>query len=310
MIGCLWQPKRWPRRSSSRNPAIPTTVRSIPASLELRFFELRLLALRLLAGLLIAGCVSACVERGDFGRVKPSVWNDALGTAGLVAASRRGEPASFYGLTDDEEELRGRAWRFLEPTHERAWFERAVSELVATRVAPASAFMADHTAYHRALVGADPRSATSSYCRLSEDVMADARLIEPFARVASRVLVADDVRLRSLAYAHDLTEGEAAGAEARVAENRCLIAWVSRGLDLHLRAYRFSIEHLVIETPQADAVPVERGIAILARERSAIDRLGVSPLDGAACAGLPDRTAPEAPPSLSRQPSAPLVRKG
>lgn len=259
---------------------------------------------RLGVTLLLAAGLGACVETGDFGRPKKSVWNDAIATAGLVAASRRDEPVSSYGFTDDEEEMHGRAWRFLEPAHERAWFERAVSELVATRIAPASTFVADYTAYHRALLSADPRSASSSYRRLSEDAMADARLIEPFARVASRVLAADAVRLRSLAYVHELSPAEIANAEARVAENRCLIAWVSRGLDLRQRAYRFAIEHLVIETPQPDAVPAERGLAILAREKTVIDQLGVSPLEGAACAGVAERSAP-----APRGP-IPLVRKG
>jgi hypothetical protein len=260
---------------------------------------------RIAATLLLAAGLAACVETGDFGRPKKSVWNDAIATAGSISAAQRGEPVSSYGLTDDEEEMRNRAWRFLEPAHERAWFERAVAEIVASRIAPASAFVADYTAYHRALLSADPRSPASSYRRLSEDAMADARLIEPFTRVAARVLAADAVRLRSLAYVHELSAPEAINAEARVAENRCLIAWVSHGLGLRQRAYRFAIEHLVIETPQPDAVPAERGLAVLAREKATIDQLGVSPLDGAACAGAAERV--DAPP---RRSPAPLVRKG
>ncbi len=78
---------------------------------------------------------TACAAPGDFGRPRPSVWNDTLLPAtGSIAARLRDEPASRYGLTDDEAELRDRAWRFLMPAHERQWFERLVAELARTRI--------------------------------------------------------------------------------------------------------------------------------------------------------------------------------
>lgn len=251
------------------------------------------------------------METGDFGRVKNSTWNDMVLATGAVAASARHEPVSAFPFTDDENEMRGRAWRFLTPTQERAYFDQIVAQLVATRIAPSTMFAPDVTAYHRALVGADAISPANRYRRLSEDVMADARLLEPFARNAARVLTADGVRLRSLAYAHELAPADIANAEARVAENRCVIAWVKAGLGQHLRQYRYSMEHLVIETPQADAVPVERALALLVQARGVLDTLGVSPLEGAACAGgatpIPPAALIDAPPERA---PLPLVRKG
>jgi hypothetical protein len=272
--------------------------------------------MRLALTLALAGGLGACVETGDFGRAKKSVWNDAIVTAGVLSAAQRGDTVSLYGLTDDEEELRGRAWRFLEPAQERAWFDRVVAELVATRIVPGSSVSSDYTLYHQALLDNGARSATSRYRRLSEDVMADARLIEPFARIAARVLAADAVRLRSLAFVHEIAPIEIAAAENRVSENRCLIAWVAGGLAMRLRSYRYSIEHLVIETPQADAVPVERGIAMLKAERGLIEQLGVSPIESAACAALPERThatqdgAQDGAAGKKRPAPLPLVRKG
>jgi hypothetical protein len=255
----------------------------------------------------LATALGACVERGDFGRVKHSTWNDAVAATGALATAARGGPVSASPFTDDEEELRGRAWRFLTPAHERAWFDRLVGEAVASRIIPPEMVEADFTVYHRALVSADARSPASSYRRLSEDVMADARLIEPFAAVAARVLSADGVRLRSLAYVHELSPADIVNAEARVAENRCLIAWVTGGMGVRLRAYRFSIEHLVIEAPQTDAIPVERALGILRREKAVLDGLGVPPIAGAACAGRSRRL--EAPLEPVAVP-VPLVRKG
>jgi hypothetical protein len=251
------------------------------------------------------------METGDFGRVKNSTWNDIVLATGAVSAAERGAPVSPFPFTDDEQEMRGRAWRFLTPAQERAYFDQVVAQLVATRIAPPTMFAPDISAYHRALVSAGAVSPANRYRRLADDVMADVRLVEPFARVAARVLTADRVRLRSLSYTHELAPADIANAEARVAENRCVIAWVIAGLAWHQRQYRFSLEHLVIETPQGDAVPVERALPMLAQSAAALERLGILPVDGAACAGQ-DAPAPPAelvgaPPPA---PPLPLVRKG
>jgi hypothetical protein len=264
---------------------------------------------RLAATLCLTLALGACVERGDFGRVRTnSAWNDAVFATGTLSAAARGVPVSGFGFTDDEEEMRGRAWRFLTPAHERRWFDHVVAELVATRIVPAEAVAEDVTHYHRALLSADARSPASSYRRLGEDAMADVRLVEPFAVVAARVLAADGVRLRSLSHVQVLAPADIANAEARVAENRCLIAWVAAGLGARMRSYRYALEHLVIETPQADAVPVEGALQTFARTRRVLDGLGVGPLDNAACVGAFD--AVRVVPDTVIRSERPIVRKG
>ncbi|MFL5156361.1 MAG: hypothetical protein ACJ8C3_26320 [Microvirga sp.] len=131
---------------------------------------------------------------------------------------------SPYVFTDDEQELRRRAWRFLMPAHERAWFERRLGELVAARILPMSFGRNDRPSYFRALMRDGGASPASRYRRLSEDAAADAKLIDPFAIIAARVVQADAVRLKALGWVQDLTTEEARNAAMRVAENRCLIA--------------------------------------------------------------------------------------
>ena len=256
----------------------------------------------------LTALLAGCVERGDFGRPKPSVWNDVAATAGTLSATARGDAVSLFPLTDDEAELRGRAWRFLAPAHERAWFDRVLAELAATRIGPADVAADDPTVYHRALLSEWARSPTSLYRRLSEDASADTHLLPPIALVAARVLTADRVRLRALDWARDLSPGDIAHATARVAENRCLVAWIRFGLDRRFFRYRYALEHLVIETPQGDAVPAERALTRLAQGRAEIDRLGIPPLASGSCPAPEDAivVAP-LPPQGS---PLPLVRKG
>lgn len=258
---------------------------------------------------LAAFLVGGCVERGDFGRVKRnSTWNDVLETSGTVAAAARGEPVSAYGYTDDERELRDRAWRFLVPAHEYAWFERALADLAGKRVLPPGVRGGDPTIYHRALLSDGALSPASRYRRLSEDAAADGRLLPRLTDLAGRVFTADGVRLRTLDHAAIVAPADIANAEARVAENRCLLSWIAFGLDARLGEYRYALEHLVIETPQTDAVPAERSLRFLESGRGSLAAFDLPPLASALCAGAKPkaRAVPDAGPS----PGAPLVRKG
>ncbi|TDR88946.1 hypothetical protein [Enterovirga rhinocerotis] len=229
------------------------------------------------------------MERGDFGRLKPSVWNDTVEATGSLAARSRGEPVSSNMLTDDEQELRDRAWRFLVPARSRPWLDRAIAELVATRVLAPDMIEPDPTAYFRGLRETAGRSPVSSYRKLSEDASGDRHLVPGFARVASRVLAADRARLAALATTPGVSVREDGNARARVAENRCLVAWVSAAAGFRARAYRYALDHLFIEAPGHDAVPTERAIEGLVASRRALDALGVPPLAAAACAGEPPR---------------------
>lgn len=202
---------------------------------------------------------------------------------GAVVARERGEAVSAFPFTDDEELMRERAWRFLTPAHERAYFQGVLAELVATRILPARWGGEDRAGYHDALVSGAALSPASRYRRLAEDAAADARLLDPFARVASRVLAADRVRLAALAHARRTDPSDVENAEARVVENRCLVAWVREGVARRADSYAEALEHLVIETPQVQAVPAERTLGGLAAARGILDALGVGPV-AQACA--------------------------
>jgi hypothetical protein len=224
----------------------------------------------------LGAALAGCVETGDFGRPRASfVSEHVLPFTGSIVAGMRGELVSFSPYTDDEKELRQRAWRFLAPAHERLWFERQLAELTRTRILPASAHPSDPSAYHGALVSERARSPASRYRRASEDMQADDKLIEPFLRVAERVAAADLVRLRSLAYVRYLNADQLQAAVARVAENRCLAAWVRTEIKKRAASYRYALEHLVIESPQEEATAAERTLLKLEAHVTVLAHAGV-----------------------------------
>jgi hypothetical protein len=251
--------------------------------------------------------LGACAETGDFGRPKAGVWNDLiLPSAGDVAASRRGELVSNFPFTDAEEELRDRSWRFLMPAHERAVFDRMMSDYARTRVLPASAHPSDPRSYYQALSGEPFVSPASRYRRIGEDAEADLRLIDPFGAVAARVIAADRARLRSLAYVRDLAEDQVANASARVLENRCLIAWVRAELRERTQSYRHALEHAFVAMPQEQAIEAERTVKALDLHRRSLDALPVAAWRQGVC--VTDYGEPR--PVAARVPNArPLIVK-
>jgi hypothetical protein len=222
---------------------------------------------------------------GDFERPKASVWNDlVLPATGSLAARVRGEPVSRYAYTDDEEELRARAWRFVMPARERPRFDAALANLLRNRVLPLSLRQASRTAYYHALMRSAFRSPASRYQRIAQDSLADLGLVGPFVALATRVMAADEVRLRGIAYVPDLARSEIDDALARIGENRCLIAWVRLETYARVQSYRFSLQRLVVEAPQSEAVPAGQALADLETHVLMLDTLS-PPVPEALCGG-------------------------
>lgn len=215
----------------------------------------------------------SCAQTGDFGRRADNVvTRSILPGTGLVAAHVRGEFVSTYPFTDDETELRDRAWRFIMPAHEKAVFEMKVAELRHTRVFTAERGP-DNAQYHRTLMGEPFRSLASRYRRLIEDVSADRELLGPFTLTAARVCEADRTRARGLDFVHQLSDDQAKAAHARIAENGMVIDWVRREVSYRTSAYRYALEHLVIEGPQREAIPAERALLALEADNERLQRL-------------------------------------
>jgi hypothetical protein len=233
-------------------------------------------ARRLFVALALCAGLSACVEKGDFGRPKQSYWNDViLPNAGSKAARERGEAVSGYPLTEAEDELRDRSWRFLMPAHERSKFDNRVANLARTRILPPHIKPEDTAAYYRTLLGVRARSPASRYRRIGEDAQADAALIAPFAEVARTVIAADEARVKSIALMDEVSEPGIAHAVARVAENRCLIAWVREELAERTESYSYAVQHAFLASPQGEAVAAERAVTALALHRTALAGLPV-----------------------------------
>jgi hypothetical protein len=199
--------------------------------------------------------LSACAETGDFGRPSPGFYHRSIAPlAGSMAALARGEPASFSIMTDEETELRHRAYRFLMP---------AAGGLILGH---------DEAAYLTALRQRADQSPYARYRATREDAENDRLLLGPFAALACRVREMDRIRLAALERMRYVSEMTRLMAGNRVAENEDLVSGVRDRLDRRLQSYRFALHHIAVETPDRAAAVVERALTALAAARAGLDR--------------------------------------
>lgn len=223
----------------------------------------------LLALLTLAGCAA---PTGDFGRPEPNIVNDRiLPFAGRNAARMRGEPVSDHMLTDDEKELRRRTYRLVMPIHRDAFFAKAETELVRTRVWPDAAYRVDPTLYYRRLVKDRYESSAGRWNAVETSMLQDLPLIQPYLFVAQDVCLADAARLSALDVTPGLTTSEYEDATARVYENRRVMVWATTALQWRVESYAYAIERTQIEIPSPAQAAARMALDALTREADAFD---------------------------------------
>lgn len=274
------------------------------------------LSLMLLGALSLSGCYSTT---GDFGRPQRGFTQDVLlPFSGAVSAKLRDEPSSLYAFTEDEKELRNRAWVFLnveEKAPRMSWWEHhgAFHRLIPPRES-------DITLFHRTqmggpelggLVGDSPiarritnpghafRSLTSRYNFVRDRIAQDHALVPHFKLIAAQVRQADHVRLGALGHVGNVTGEQASEARARVCENALIIARVNWAFFDRAAQYRYSLEHLLIEGPERESIPAERTLMAFETDIGAFTRDSIVPPD---CLKEVEMPAPLR--------ARPLVRKG
>jgi hypothetical protein len=219
--------------------------------------------------LAVAACASQ--QTGDFGRRADNVYtNGILPKTGLIAAWGRGEPASLYPFTDDEIEMRDRAWRFLMPAHDKANLQMALAELSYSRALPPIPHSGLNS-YHLLLMTEDYQSVSSRYEKLGSDVESDRQLMIPFSQIAARVCYADRIRIERLNDVRVLSPRQREQAVARVVENRMLVDWVRRDMRQKAGSYRYALEHISIEAPMRGSIRAEQAVIALESAQQTLD---------------------------------------
>jgi hypothetical protein len=219
-------------------------------------------ALLLLAGITLGAC-----SGGDFGRARDDFLNDDMHRwIGAEATSSIALKPSQFQLTDGERQLRDLAYPLIEPPHSRPAWKTVFGDYqpIASPWRQAASF--DRTAYGRALIDEPHRSHSSRYSQLMDDLRDDITRFELFYASAIPVLELDRKRNATLAHISELSPRERADAAARMQENSLIVQWVQQCLERRVSSYRWALERLVLQAPDAMAADADRLISELAAQ--------------------------------------------
>ena len=94
----------------------------------------------------------------------------------------------------------------------------------------------------------------------------DITRFEVFYASAVKVLDLDRRRNASLSRISELSQRERADAVARMQENSLIVQWVQQCLERRVSSYRWAVERLVLQAPDAMAAEADRLISELAAQ--------------------------------------------
>jgi hypothetical protein len=222
----------------------------LPPLSQALIWRQRILAFAVLS--LLGGCGT---PNGDFGEVQPYLVGDQVHD--WVGPYATGSVASSFDLTDDERTLRDLSYPLIEAPYERQQWYAVAAEYGGIKPDRRTV---ERTLYAKGLLSSEFRSPTARYAQLTDDIRNDIARMPQFFETAGRVLDMDQKRQKSMAYVSALPPKELQNAQQRMRENRSIIALAHAKLTQRAASYHFALERLVIETPSALAVDVERAI--------------------------------------------------
>lgn len=202
---------------------------------------------------LVAG--AGCVARptGDFGRAAPSWTHDeAMPTVGKWRAGLNKEPVSRFNLTDQEEEMHNRVWRFLVAAH-ADWFHDAATELQRTRLTGPLDHRFGISRYYDWLKNTRYRSSRVRYATVGDDIEKDLATIPGTFLAICAVIEVDRNRAISEGAFHAGDAAIGQDVAARKIENDTYIDWFVRALRYRYESYSYALEQLLVETPHEEA---------------------------------------------------------
>jgi hypothetical protein len=219
-----------------------------------------------LAALLTTLALGGC-SGGDFWRTRDDMRNDDMHSwIGREATSSVGAHPSQFQLTEYERQLRDYAYPLIEPPHSRPAWKSVFGDYTAIASPWRQGPSFDRTAYGRALIDEPHRTHSSRYAQLIDDVREDTTRFEMFYSAAVRVVDLDRKRSATMAHMSELSPREHADAVARMQENALIVQWVQQCLERRVSSYRWALERLVLQAPDAMAADADRLIGELAAQ--------------------------------------------
>ncbi len=212
----------------------------------------------------------SCTTQGDFGRDRPSVFNDEiLPSIRNFATSTGKTPVSKFALTEKEQLLRNYSRRLGRDTTRR-YFISAVAP--AQTPSSREKNKAGSGRGVEEIVVRLPESAKRNPYALNSEIEEDVALIRR-TRNLSRLIVADDKsRLRRLAVMKNASQSDWDNVTVRARENLLETDYIRQVARVRIKRYRRAIDVLSITDPQLDLEPARASVKRLGAELDRFSR--------------------------------------
>ena len=214
----------------------------------------RLGAAAAVLALLVASPV-ASQQLGDFGRVKPGVINDdILPALDYLGKFLTNQPHSSFNLTDEEDEMHDRVWRFLVAPHAKDWAFEYGWEIHEARTGNPQALSLDR--YYYWLSDARYASSRARYNAIGEHVAWDLGTLPKVFHVICVVIDIDRQRAVAAEGVANLELQMIKEQRGRAAENDAYVTRFVGALGYRYASYDYALNHLLVATPHHEALAV------------------------------------------------------
>jgi len=223
-------------------------------------FSKKLLAV----GLVLA--LAACARPvGDFGIAqKDALHDEVLPRVGALISTAREETVSLFNLTNEENEMRNRVWRFLISNDVRDWMFDSAVELQRNRIIEPMDLQFRTDRYYAHLRLKQYASSRGRYMRVAQDTSHD---IETLPSAFGAICKVMEIERRRTVALNGLYADNAAVKQqvlAREYENKNVINWFARAVDYRYKSYDVALNRLLVETPHEEAHSVNEYLNRLA----------------------------------------------
>lgn len=204
----------------------------------------------------------SCSTQGDFGRDRPSVYNDEiLPSIRNFVAESKGKPVTKFALTDDERLLRiysrriGRDMRY--PTVESYLTSTIASMGLTEMPLPHLGHeLRSHENSRKPVVDVLESAKTNRYA-LQAEIEEDIVLIQRMREISWRILTDDHLRSQRLAKMKTTRQSDRDNVVVRKRENRARMKYIRHVAKLRIKRYWRLIEVISIESPTRNLEPAK-----------------------------------------------------
>lgn len=204
----------------------------------------------------------SCSTQGDFGRDRPSVYNDEiLPSIRNFVAESKGKPVTKFALTDDERLLRiysrriGRDMRY--PTVESYYTSTIASMGLTEMPLPHLGHeLRSHENSRKPVVDVLESAKTNRYA-LQAEIEEDIVLIQRMREISWRILTDDHLRSQRLAKMKTTRQSDRDNVVVRKRENRARMKYIRHVAKLRIKRYWRLIEVILIESPTRNLEPAK-----------------------------------------------------